>query len=94
LEETTLADDREALLDITGLGHGGDETIVMDIEDTVGLVDRSKHGLDNNRGRGVGDEAGLFMKLTGEEVNTEVTVLASLGRDGNTDHLARTSLED
>lgn len=94
LEETALADDREALLNITGLGHGGDETIVMDIEDTVGLVDGSKHGLDNNRGRGVGDEAGLFMKLTGEEVNTEVAVLASLGRDGDTDHLARTSLED
>lgn len=94
LEETTLADDREALLDITSLGHGGDETIVMDIEDTVGLVYRSKHGLDNNRGRGVGDEAGLFMELTGEEVDTEVAVLASLGRDGDTDHLARTSLED
>lgn len=94
LEETTLADDREALLNITGLGHGGEETIVMDIEDTVGLVDRSKHGLDNNRGGGVGDEAGLFMKLTGEEVNTEVAVLASLGRDRDTDHLARTSLED
>lgn len=94
LEETALADDREALLNIAGLGHGGDETIVMDIEDTVGLVDGSKHGLDNNRGRGVGDEAGLFMKLTGEEVNTKVAVLASLGRDGDTDHLARTSLED
>lgn len=94
LEETTLANDREALLDITSLGHGSDEAIVMDIEHTVGLVDRSKHGLDNNGGRGVGDEAGLFMKLTGEEVDTEVAVLASLRRDGDTDHLARTSLED
>lgn len=94
LEKTALGDDGEALLDITGLGHGGDETIVMDIEDTVSLVDRSKHGLDNNRGGRVGDEAGLFMKLTSEEINTEVAVLASLGRDGDTDHLARTSLED
>lgn len=34
------------------------------------------------------------MELLGEEVNTEVTVLAGLGRGGNTDDLARTTLKD
>lgn len=33
------------------------------------------------------------MELFGEQVNTEVTVLASLGRGGNADDLARASLE-
>lgn len=94
LEETTLADDGEALLYITGFSHGSDEAVVMDIKDTVGLVDGAKHGLDNHRGRRVGDEARLLMKLTSEEVDTEVAVLAGLRGDRDTDDLARTSLEN
>jgi hypothetical protein len=34
------------------------------------------------------------VQLLGEEVNTEVTVLAGLGRGGDADDLARTALED
>lgn len=41
-----------------------------------------------------GDEARLFMKLLGEEVNTKVAVLPSLRRGGNADDLARTALEN
>jgi hypothetical protein len=34
------------------------------------------------------------MQLAGEEVDTEVTMLASLGGDGDTDNLARAALQD
>tara|TARA_R110002003_G_scaffold251_8_gene17810 strand:+ start:2846 stop:3040 length:195 start_codon:yes stop_codon:yes gene_type:complete len=34
------------------------------------------------------------MKLLGEQVNTEVAVLASLGGGGDADDLARAALED
>ncbi|KAB8072158.1 hypothetical protein BDV29DRAFT_7325 [Aspergillus leporis] len=92
-EEVALGHDRDTLLDITGLGHGNDLTLT-EVEDAVGLVDRTQHGLNDNRGGGVGDEAGLFLQLTGEEVNAEVAVLAGLGRDGDTDNLAGAALED
>ena len=94
LEETTLGDDGQSLLDVTGLGHGSQGAVGVDVQDAVGLEDGAEHGLDNNGGRGVGDEAGLLLELAGEQVNTEVTVLAGLGGDGDADHLARTALED
>lgn len=78
-EEAALVDDRETLLNIASLGHGNNATILTDVENTVLLEDRTKHVLDNDRRSRVGDEAGLLMKLLGEQVNTEVTVLASLG---------------
>lgn len=81
LEETTLADNGEALPDITGFSHGSDEAVIVDIKDTVGLVDGAKHGLNNHGGRRVGDKARLLMKLTSEEVDTEVSVLAGLRGD-------------
>jgi hypothetical protein len=92
--QTTLVEDGKALLDITGLGHGDHAAVLADVENTVLLEDRTEHVLDNDgRGR-VGDEAGLLMELLGEEVNTEVTVLASLGGGGDADDLARTALKD
>lgn len=94
LEETTLGDDGQSLLDVTGLGHGSQGAVGVDVQDAVGLEDGAEHGLDNNGGGGVGDEAGLLLELAGEQVNTEVTVLAGLGGDGDADHLARTPLED
>lgn len=94
LEQTTLGDDRETLLDITGLGHGDQTAVVTEVQDAVGLEHRAKHGLDNNRGRGVGDEAGLLLELAGEEVDTEVAVLAGLRGDRDADDLARTTLQD
>jgi hypothetical protein len=93
-DETALVKDGKALLDITRLGHGDNATVLTDVENTVLLEDRTKHVLDNDgRGR-VGDEAGLLMELLGEQVNTEVTVLASLGGGGDADDLARAALED
>jgi hypothetical protein len=42
----------------------------------------------------MGDNARLLVKLLGEKVNTEVSVLAGLSTGGDTDNLARTVLED
>ena len=92
--EVTLRDDRETLADVTALGHGDDAAIVTEVEDAVGLVDGTQHGLDDNRRRGVGDEAGLFLQLAGEEVDTQVAVLTGLGGDGDPDDLAGTALQD
>jgi hypothetical protein len=93
-DETALVKDGKTLLDIARLGHGNNAAVLTDVKNTVLLEDRTKHVL-NNDGRGrVGDEAGLLMELLGEEVNTEVTVLASLGGGGDADDLARAALED
>ena len=82
------------MLDVSGLGHGDNTAVIADIEYTVLLEDGTEHVLDNDRGRRVGHEARLFMKLFGEEIDSEVAVLAGLGRGGDTDNLARTTLED
>jgi microcystin degradation protein MlrC len=92
--ETALVKDGKTLLDITGLGHGDNATILTDVENAVLLEDRAEHVLDNDRGGGVGDEAGLLVELLGEQVNTEVAVLASLGGGGDADDLARAALKD
>lgn len=94
LEQTTLADDGETLLDIASLSHGDQAAVVTEVQDAVGLVDRAEHGLDHNGGRGVGDEAGLLLQLAGEEVDTQVAVLAGLGGDRDADDLAGAALQD
>jgi hypothetical protein len=48
---------------------------------------------DDGRRR-VRDDAGFLVKLTGEEVDTEVTMLARGGRGGDADDLAGALLED
>lgn len=93
-DETALVKDGKALLDITRLGHGDNATVLTDVENTVLLEDRTEHVLDNDGGGRVGDERRFLMELLGEQVNTEVTVLASLGGGGDTDDLARAALED
>jgi hypothetical protein len=94
VEESALVEDGEALLDVTRLSHGNNATVLTDVKNTVLLEDRAEHVLDNDGGSRVGDEAGLLMELLGEQVNTEVTVLASLGGGGDADDLARTTLKD
>jgi hypothetical protein len=93
-KELTLVEDRKALFDVTGLSHGDDAAITTDVQNAVLLEDRAKHVLYNDRWRWVGNEARLFMELLREEVNTEITVLACLGRGGDTDDLARAALKD
>lgn len=94
LEEITLGDDGETLLDVTGLSHSDEAAVITEVQDAVGLVDGTQHGLHNDGRRGVGDEAGLLLQLAGEQVDTEVTVLAGLGGDRDTDDLARATLKD
>jgi hypothetical protein len=90
--EAGLVNDGKAGPNITGLSHGSDGA-VLDVENAVLLEDRAKHGLDNDAGSGVGDEGGLLMELLGEQVNTEVAVLAGGGGGGDADDLAGTALE-
>ena len=89
-----MVNDRETLLDISSLCHGDDAAIIADVKDTVLLEDGTKHVLDDDGGSGIGDEARLFMKLLGEEIDTEVAVLAGLSGRGDADDLAWTTLED
>lgn len=94
LRETALVKDGEALLDVASLGHGNNAAVLANVENAVLLEDRAEHVLDHDRGGGVGDEARLLVQLLGEQVNTEVAVLASLRRGGDADDLARAALED
>lgn len=93
-EQTALSDDGQTLLDVTGLGHGDETAVITEVQDAVGLVDGTQHGLDDNGGGGVGDEAGLLLQLAGEEVDTQVAVLAGLGGDRDADDLAWATLQD
>jgi hypothetical protein len=70
-----LINDGNGLLDIAGLGHSNDSAF-LEIKDTILLEDWAKHSLDDNTGAWVGDEGRLFMQLLGEEINTQVSVLA------------------
>jgi hypothetical protein len=94
VEEAALVKDGDALLDITTLGHGNNTAVITNVKDTVLLEDRAEHVLDDNGWGWVGDEAALLVELLGEQVNTEVAVLAGLGRGGDADHLARAALKD
>lgn len=90
--EVGLVNDGETLLDVAGLGHG-DDVAVLDVEDTVLLEDRAEHGLDNDAGSRVADGRGLLVQLLGEQVDTEVAVLAGGGAGRDADDLARAALQ-
>lgn len=93
LPKVGLVEDSKALLDLAGLSHAGDGA-VRHVKDTVLLEDGTEHGLNDNAGRRVGDERGLLVQLLGEQVNTEVTVLASSRGGGDADNLAGAALKD
>jgi len=92
--KVSLVDNLEALLDLTRLSHGDELTIITDVNEAVLLEDRSKKGVEDNRGRWVRDNTWLLMELLGEEVDTKVTMLTSLGRGGDADDLAWAVLKD
>jgi hypothetical protein len=66
----------------------------LEIKDSVLLEDWAEHGLDDDTWAWVGDERGLLVQLLGEEIDTQVAVLTSGRRGGNSDDLAWTTLED
>jgi hypothetical protein len=49
----------------------------LEIENTILLEDWTQHRLDDNTWAWVGDKGRLFMQLLGEEVDPQVSVLAS-----------------
>lgn len=76
--KTTLVDDGEAVLDITTLSHADKTTVLTGVKDSVLLEDWASHALDHNGWLWVAGERALLVELSGEQVNTEVSVLASL----------------
>jgi hypothetical protein len=89
-----LVNDTQTLLDVTSLGHTDDQTITAHVEDAILLVDWAEHALYINAGLRVAHEGALLLKLTGEEIHAQVSVLTSLWRGGDADDLARTPLKD
>jgi len=93
-EEVALVDNLEALLDLTRLSHGDELAVITDVDETVLLEDWAEEGVEDDRWGWVRDNTWLLMQLLGEEVNTKVSVLTSLGRGGDADDLAWAVLED
>ena len=92
--QVIVIDDRQALLDVAGLGHGNHGAVLAHVEHAVLLEDGAEHALNHDRRRWVADEAGLLVQLLGEEVDAEVAVLARVRRRGDADDLAGAALED
>jgi len=92
--EIALINNLETLFDFPSLGHGNEPAIVTDVNQTVLLEDRAEEGMEDHRGRRVGDDTRLLVKLLGKKVNTEISVLASLSTGGDTNDLARAMLQD
>jgi hypothetical protein len=92
--KTTLVNDPQTLLDITSLGHADDQTITAHVKDAILLVDWAEHALYIDAGLRVAHEGALFLKLAGEEIHAQVSVLTSLWRGGDADDLTRTPLKD
>lgn len=65
----------------------------MQVENTVLLQDGALHGLNNDAGSGVVNLGRLFVELLGEQVNSEVAVLAGGRRGRDADDLARAALQ-
>jgi len=93
-EELSLVNDLETLLDLSGLGHGNELTVITDVDETVLLEDWAKEGVEDDRWRWMRDNTWLFVQLLGEEINTEVTMLSGLSGSGDADDLAWALLED
>lgn len=88
-----LINNRDGLLNITGLGHS-DNGAILEIENTILLENWTQHSLDDHTWTGVRDERRLLMQLLGEEIDTQISVLAGGTRGCNTDDLARAALKD
>lgn len=69
-------------------------TSILEVKDTVLLQDGSPHGLDNNAWSGVVNGRGLLVELLGEEVDSEVAVLAGSRGGGDPDDLGDAALKD
>jgi len=92
--EVALVNDAQTLLDLAGLGHGDELTVIANVDEAVLLENGAEQAVKNDRRARVRDHAGLLMQLLGEQVHTEVTVLTGLGGRGDPDDLAGAVLQD
>lgn len=93
VEQTTLIHHGQTLLDVACLGHADDQTILADVQHAILLEDWAQHGLHDDGRGGIADEGALFVQLTGEQVDTKVSVLAGLGRHADADDLRGATLQ-
>jgi hypothetical protein len=91
--QATLLNHGKAALDIAGLGDG-DDGAVLNVQNTVLLEDGAEHRLNDDTGSRVGDSGRLLVELLGEQVDTEVSVLAGGSRCGDADDLRGAALQD
>lgn len=92
--EMALVNNLETLFDFTSLSHGDKLSIFPYVNQTVLLEDRAQEGVENNRRRRMGHNTWLFMKLLGEQINSEIAMLTRLGRSGDANDLARAMLKN
>ena len=90
--EASLINDPQTLLDISSLGHADDQIVRAHVEDTVLLVDGAEHALDIDARLRVAHEGAFFLELASEEIHPQVPVLTGLGRGGDADDLAWSTL--
>lgn len=93
-EQAVLVNDRQSLFDVARLGHGHNQAVLTNVQDTILLEDGALHGLHHHAGGRVADEGTLLVQLTGEQIHAQVAVLAGLGRHADADHLTRTALKE
>lgn len=77
--EMSLINNLESLLDFPSLRHCNELAVLSDINEPVLFENRAKKGVKDNGRRGMGNHTWLLVELLGEQINTKVTVLASLG---------------
>jgi len=92
--QVALVNNLQSLLDLTSLGHGNQLAVVTDVNEPVLLEDGAQERVEHDGWGGVGHNTRLLVQLLSEKVNTEIPVLAGLGRGGDADHLAGTLLQD
>lgn len=93
LEQTTLVNNRQTLLDVSRLGHGDDQAVVADVQDTVLLENRAQHGLHDDAGGRVADERALLVQLAREQIHAQIPVLARLRGHADANHLTGAALQ-
>lgn len=94
IPEIALVNDLQSLLDLTRLGHSDELSVITDVNEPVLLEDRAQEGVENDGWRWVRDNTWLLVELLGEEINTKIPVLTSLGRSSDADDLAWAVLKD
>jgi len=89
-----LRDDWETSLDLTSVGLDEESSIIASIDDLVLLEAWGQDRVEDDGWRWVADNANFLAEVTGEQINTEVSVLTGGSRGGNANDLRWAFLED